>query len=159
VDKVFAQYGVAQQARNASMQLAEWNLGATHSIIDRDSKFAGFDSVFEAESVEIVRVGPAAPNFNAFAERRVRTLRRECLDHFVICGEAHLRHLVRESVAQDNTECPHQGVGNTLPDADNNGPQGSSVPCNGAKRRSRLGGLLKYSHYPDACPRSRFTFQ
>jgi putative transposase len=98
---------VAQQARNVSMQMAEWERSATHLIIDHDGKFsAGFDTVFEGEETEVVRVGPAAPNMNPFAERWVRTLRTECLDHFLICGETHLRHLVGEFVEHYSLERP-----------------------------------------------------
>src|SRR5262249_39626905 len=100
---------VAQQARNAAMQMAEWSLSATHLIVDHDSKFAeSFDDVFEAEAVQILRVGPAAPNLNAYAERWIRTLRQECLDHFVICGERHPHHLVTNFVAHNLEERPHQ---------------------------------------------------
>ena len=31
---------------------------------------------------------------NAFAETSVRSVKRECLDHFIIVGEDHLRHVV-----------------------------------------------------------------
>jgi putative transposase len=50
-------------------------------IRDGDRKFQeGFDAVFEDEETEIVRVGPASPNMNPYAEHWVRTLRQECLD-------------------------------------------------------------------------------
>ena len=66
----------------------------------------------EAEGVEVKRVGPRAPNVNAFAERWVQSLRHECLDRFVVLGETHLRHLVSEYLAHYNAERPHQGKGN-----------------------------------------------
>jgi hypothetical protein len=37
------------------------------------------------------------------------------LDHFVICGERHLRHVLREYLAHHNSERPHQAKGNVLP--------------------------------------------
>ena len=39
------------------------------------------------------KVGPRAPNMNAFAERRVQSVRQECLEHFIVFGEAHLRQI------------------------------------------------------------------
>lgn len=42
----------------------------------------------------------------------MQTLKTECLDHFVICGEVHLRHIVREFVTHCHEECPHQAKGN-----------------------------------------------
>jgi transposase InsO family protein len=34
---------------------------------------------------------PASPWQNGFAERLIGSIRRECVDHFIIFGEAHLR--------------------------------------------------------------------
>lgn len=63
---------VAQQARNATMEMAEQGAGITHLRIDHDAKYAAsFGAVFEAQEVEVQRVGPRAPNMNAFAERWV----------------------------------------------------------------------------------------
>jgi len=79
---------VTQQARNATMTMDDWGLPITGLIIDHDTKFTdGFDTVMESEGAEVHRVGPMAPNLNAYAERFIQTLRTECLDHFVICGE------------------------------------------------------------------------
>ena len=76
-------------------------------LIDNDSKFTdSFDAVFEAQEAEVKRVGPRAPNMNAYAERWIPSLRIECLDHFVICGENHLAYLVREYVEHFNLESP-----------------------------------------------------
>jgi len=104
---------VSQQARNASMQMAEWNVPVTHLLIDHDSKFtSACDAVFEADSAEVKRLGPRAPSLNAYAERFVQTLGVECLDHFIICGEKHLQFIVREFLAHYHEARPHQGLGN-----------------------------------------------
>jgi putative transposase len=142
---------VAQQARNASMRMAEWGLPATHLLLDHDAKFTReFDAVFRADGVEVKRVGPVAPNLNAYAERWVQSLRQECLDHFVVLGEGHLRHLVREYVEHHNLERPHQGRGNVpLPDAqaaDAGEPPTLRFPGGEVRCRERLGGLLKHYH-------------
>ena len=130
------------------MQMGDWGLTATHLLIDHDAKYAaGFDAVFEAEDVAVKRVGPRAPNMNAYAERWVQTLRTECLDHFLILGEAHLRHVTAEFVAHYNEERPHQAKGNVpLPDADNEEPPILSFPTGEVKCRQWLGGLLKHYH-------------
>jgi hypothetical protein len=43
-------------------------------------------------------IAPASPWQNGFAERLIGSIRRECLDHAIICGETHLRR-VRKSYA------------------------------------------------------------
>ena len=51
-----------------------------------------------------------APRANAIAERVVRTLRTECLDHVLILNERHLRAVLQEYVAYYNTERPHRSL-------------------------------------------------
>jgi putative transposase len=70
---------VAWQARNATMRVGEMGLPAALLLRDRDTKFtAGFDAVFAADGTRVKRVGPAAPNLNAYAERFVQTLLKHC---------------------------------------------------------------------------------
>jgi putative transposase len=82
----------------------------------------------------------------------VRAIRAECLDHFVIFGERHLRYLARELVAHYHTERFHQGLGGQLvrpPPAPRND---NAEPVSGRgiiRCRSRLGGALNFYH-PEA---------
>ena len=118
-------------------------LGMTHLIIDHDSKYvAGFDAVLEADGVKVKRVGPRAPNMNAFAERFVQTLRYELLDYFIIMGEKHLTYLLSEYLSHNHGERPHQGIGNILIERGTDPP--ATLPFSGTVEcRERLGGLLK----------------
>ena len=56
-----------------------WGLSASRVLLDHDNKFTdsfSFDAVFEAEGAKVQRVGPKAPNMNAYAaERWVQTFR------------------------------------------------------------------------------------
>jgi putative transposase len=52
-----------------------------------------------------------APRANAVAERVVRTLRNDCLDHLIPLDERHLRTVLTEDVQDYNTERPHRGLG------------------------------------------------
>jgi hypothetical protein len=60
-------------------------------IRDRDTKYITvFDNVFFSEGIEVLRSPPQAPRANAYAERWVRTVRRECLDRMLIYNQGHL---------------------------------------------------------------------
>src|SRR6202011_1658431 len=40
-------------------------------------------------------IAPASPWQNSFAERLIGSIRRECVDHIVVLGEAHLRRILK----------------------------------------------------------------
>jgi putative transposase len=100
---------VTQQARN---RVARWDGFPFRFLIrDRDSKYAaGFDEVFRSEGLRIVHTPIKAPLANAFAERFVGTLRRECLDRILIRGRAHLESTLRIYVAHYNDHRPHRSL-------------------------------------------------
>lgn len=142
---------VTQQARNVAMVFAEEPEAPRYLLLDRDKKFTReFEQILEAGGVEMKRLGLRAPNLNAYAERWVQSVRRECLDHFIVLGEEHLRHLVTEYVDYYNRRRPHQALRNwPLTGAPSIISSGSltaeTVVC-----EERLGGLLRHYEHPAA---------
>ena len=56
-----------------------------------------------------------APRANAYCERFLGSVRRECPDHLLILGEAHPRRALRAYVAYFNHARPHQGIDQQVP--------------------------------------------
>jgi putative transposase len=136
---------VTQQARQLSWQLRDGEVAARYLLHERDSTFVpGFDAVFRSEGVEAVRTPYRAPRANAVAERWVRSVRQECLDHLLIASEAQLRRVLAAYVTHYSGARPHQGLGQQTPVPHD--WQGQRGPV---RRRDVLGGLL-HEYYREA---------
>jgi len=131
---------VTQQARNLAVE--ERLSGVRFLLRDRDAKFCGpFDAVLRAEGVRVIRTPIRAPRANAFAERFVRTVRQECLDHLLIYGRRHLERVLRAYVAHYDEERPHRGLRLAVP-AGARTPQVWRTTRTPVERRDVLGGLI-----------------
>ncbi len=107
---------VTQQSRNMTADLEDAGITAKFLVRDRDTEYvAGFDEVFSSEGVEVLKTPYRTPNANAFAERFVRTVRSECLDHLLIVNDRHLERVLRTYVGHYNRHRPHQGIGQEIP--------------------------------------------
>ena len=135
---------VAQQARNLSYELAQRAQPVKFLIRDRDTKFTtSFDEVFRSEGIRTIRTPIRAPRANAFAERFVGTVRRECLDRMLIFGRRHLEAIVHEYVEHYNGHRPHRSLGQLPPQPNGIAPAVlKNVDPSRLKRTERIGGLI-----------------
>ena len=130
-----------QQARNFLLTVGERTHDFRFLVRDRDTKFmASFDAVFTDVGIAVLRSPPRAPKGNAYAERWVSTIRRECLDRMLIFGERQLVNVLAEYENHYNSHRPHRAL-EQLP------PSGElvleSAGANGVLRRIEiLGGLI-----------------
>jgi len=88
-----------------------------------------------------LRISPLLTLSLPLSGGRARSVKRECLDHFVAVGLRHLDLLVKEHVEHFHRERPHQGLGNR-PLQDTGPPRTTgNIRC-----RKRLGGVLRHYH-------------
>ena len=81
-------------------------------------------------------IPPHSPNLNSFAERFVRTLKEEYLNHLILCSKRQLRYVLSEFLDYYHTGRVHQRLGTIIePIHDNNS---ENIIC-----VERLGALLK----------------
>src|SRR6267142_5479932 len=82
-----------------SHQLTEaygWKVAPRYIIRDRDAVYVDvFIRRLRAMSIRDRPTAPRSPWQNGYCERAIGSIRRECLDHVVVFGERHLRHLLR----------------------------------------------------------------
>jgi len=101
---------------------------------------ASFDAVFIGAGIRVLRGPPGAPKANAYAERWVSTVRRECLDRMLIFDESQLCHVLAQYEGHYNTHRPHRALEQRTPIAvDVNRP---SRTAGMVGRRQILGGLI-----------------
>lgn len=131
---------VTQQARNLLMSLDQRAHGLRFLLRDRDTKFTtAFDTVFTAAGIDVLRTPPQAPRANAYAERWVGTVRRECTDRILITGERHLTSVLTEYTEHYNSHRPHRSLGQRPP---NPPPHVVDLAAARVQRRPILGGLI-----------------
>jgi putative transposase len=130
----------AQQARNLLMGLGERASSFKFLIRGRDGKFTtAFDGVFAGNGTQMIRTPVRSPRANAFAERFVGTLRRECLDHILVPGERHLRKVLAEYALHYNGHRPHQALQQASPQRQ---PSQAADITARIERRQVLNGLI-----------------
>ncbi|MEK7414276.1 MAG: integrase core domain-containing protein [Planctomycetota bacterium] len=107
---------MVQTVRNTTAE-GGWlrQVGARYIIHDRGANFcAAWKGALQQAGVDPVAIPPRSPNLNAFAERWVRTVKRECVRRCWFLNYGGLYRALQEFVDHYNAERPHQGVGNRL---------------------------------------------
>jgi putative transposase len=106
---------------------ADWTLQQFREVItgdqpyrfilhDRDSIYASdLDSRLRSMGMRVLKTPFRAPQANAFCERLVGTMRRECLDFVIAWNEKHVRRILKEWVAHYNQGRPHSSLGPGIP--------------------------------------------
>jgi len=70
----------AQQLREAF----PWNDVPKYQVHDRDAAFSAWTTTAAAMGIEDILTAPRPPWQNAYAERLIGSIRRECLDHVIV---------------------------------------------------------------------------
>ena len=98
-DLVWINVTTSPTAEWIARQLTEafpWNAAPRYLVRDRDQIYGTIVTRrLRAMGIRDKPIAPASPWQNGFAERLIGSIRRECVDHFIVLGEAHLRHILR----------------------------------------------------------------
>ena len=115
-------------------------------IRDRAPTFVDqFDTVFRADSINVIRSPPGAPKANTYTERFVPTARRELLDRTLIGNEHQLHRLLVEYLEHYNSHRPHRSLNQRPPDTADL-EVAEPVPIDKIRRRPILSGPINEYH-------------
>jgi len=93
-----------------------WDGAPRYMIRDRDRIYgAVVTRRLRAMGIRDKPIAPASPWQNGFAERLIGSIRRECLDHVVVLGEAHLRRILKSYAAYYNCVRTHRSLHKDAP--------------------------------------------
>jgi transposase InsO family protein len=70
---------------------------------------------FAAQANRDELIAPGSPSQNSFAERLIGSIRRECVDHLIVLGEAHLRRILSRYAAYNNEVRTHRSLNKDAP--------------------------------------------
>ena len=117
-----------------------WDMAPRYMIRDRDRIYGiVVTRRLRAMGIRDKPTAPASPWQNGFAERLIGSIRRECLDHIIVLGEAHLRQILQSYARYYNEIRTHRSL-------DKDAPVARQIQQIGSiKSHTILGGL--HHHY------------
>src|ERR671911_1596953 len=101
----------AQQLRNAFPE----HEAPAYLLHDRDAIFAGVATTVAGMNIQAVRIAPRSPWQNAYVERVIGSIRRECLDHVIVVNAIGLHRVLTDYVAYYMRARTHLALGKDTP--------------------------------------------
>jgi transposase InsO family protein len=102
-----------------AQQLTEafpWTEAPRYLIRDGDGSYgAAVKRRLRAMGIRDKPIAPGSPWQNGYVERLIGTIRRECLDHLIVFGEAHLRRILVKYAAYYNSSRIHRSLNKDAP--------------------------------------------
>jgi hypothetical protein len=116
--------------------------GKKYLIHDRDPLYntTGFREILRSSGIETLKLPARSPDLNCYAERFVKSVKSECLDHLILSSVKQLEYAIEQYSRYYHTERIHQSLGRIIErkhEIDNH----SEIQC-----IERFGGLLKSYH-------------
>ena len=116
--------------------------GKRYLIHDRDPLYTteGFHEILNGSGIKPVKLPARSPNLNCYAERFVKTIKSECLDHLILSSVKQLEYAIKQYCEHYHHERIHQSLGRII-ELKHNIDNNAEIQC-----IERLGGLLKSYH-------------
>jgi transposase InsO family protein len=94
-----------------------WDTAPRFLLRDRDASYGQtFRDRVQAMAIEEVVTAPRSPWQNAYVERIIGSIRRECLDHVIVFDERHLRRVLSTYFEYHHRSRTHLSLGKDCPE-------------------------------------------
>jgi putative transposase len=121
----------SEWTRQQFREFLDGESGHRYLIHDRDSVFsAEVDTALNGFGLQVLKTPVRSPMANAYCERVIGSIRRECLDYLIPLNERHLKRILREFITHYNRGRPHSALGPGFPE-----PIQGPVPPSGHRHR------------------------
>jgi transposase InsO family protein len=106
----------AEWIANQVTEACGWEQVPRYLIRDRDGAYGEiFVRRLRSMGIRDRPTSPRSPWQNGYAERLIDSIRRECLDHIVVFGERHLRHILPSYMNYHNAVRTHLSLEKDAP--------------------------------------------
>jgi len=93
-----------------------WDEAPRYLILDRDGAFGPeYTRRVRSMGIRDHPILPRSPWQNGYTERLIGSIRRECLDHVIVFGEAHLRRILKTYASYYNQVRTHLSLDKDAP--------------------------------------------
>jgi transposase InsO family protein len=92
-----------------------WDQAPRYVVRDRDHAFDGWSDTAKAMGIEEVLTAPRSPWQNAYVERFIGSVRRECLDHVIVLSATGLQRLMHQYCAYYERSRTHLSLNKDAP--------------------------------------------
>ena len=112
----FARHPTAEWLARQITEAFPWGSAPSYLVRDNDGAYGHvFIRRLQAMGIRDRPIARRSPWQNGYVERFIGTVRRECLDHFLIFGETHLRQILATYAAYYNQVRTHLALGKNVP--------------------------------------------
>jgi len=116
--------------------------GKRYLIHDQDPLYTteGFHEILKSSGIKPVKLPARSPDLNCYAERFVKSVKSECLDHLILSSVEQLEYAIAQYCEYYHHERIHQSLGRII-EPKHTIEETAEIVC-----IERLGGLLKSYH-------------
>ena len=101
---------------NQITEACGWEQAPRYLIRDRDGVYGEiFIRRLRSMGIRDRPTAPRSPWQNGYAERLIGSIRRECVDHIIVLGERHLRHVLHSYMDYYNKVRTHLSLNRDAP--------------------------------------------